>query len=828
MDEKFNRMCSLIGHSSTYLRTCCSSLHFAFRHTLYVVLFALFGMTLVVNPAWAKPAKEHIWVRIHVDGAGVWPVNAKGNCWDPCNFGKRALPKRQIQPYKEYTRDVGFKSMMTGWKAPDVKVYLNFGKQRIETPVVSNTTEPKWSFSKIISIAPHEGWTIRVVDVDSWGEQTIGRYTHRLLPPAFHRSGVFTLRKVGQIEYLRIRVERLARQYVRSPRTAKHTKNPPSSLTKKHKHTVRTKKPIHRQSLSTKTPKKSSVSARIKSTSLRKAPLHRPRTAPPLVRTLPRIVRKKSVQPLKRAKNPAGRVLTQTKKKTKHIERPKWSFFRITIHKANIWPVRSSSHCWDMCFTRSSKLPPRGLETFDSYFIHPLFKDLSKGYHAPDPWIELKIGSSTWKTRVVGNTLKPKWSQSFIVRGRTSESVSIRVLDKDSWGSEVIGHWKHQGLPKAWKKGGRFILRQVDQVERLEMQVEPLRRVEPPRNHLRSVRNVPPHVRFVKITVVKAKIWPLTSKRKCWDTCTSWKVPLLPPRGLSQKGVYEKDPGFRMLSQGRTAPDPRVKIKLGAYDMYITPTKTNTVEPKWNASHIFRLRGNQPMTVTVSDDDQNVAHDVLRTYRSTRELMDRWSEEVIGTYTIKNLPIQMVEGGRLILRSFGQVEYLELKVEPLPYKPSNSDCEGVYRVRVAELQINALRADGRAWHPGVGRMSLPSAYTKIWLGSQKLETPVAYKRLKAIYQTSRIIPIRKHMTMSIEVRDFTVGFRLSFDKQVKVPLLPIRVGIGMKNEPSSQSIGQTAFLSVCDLIKRSKNGVVQLKPFGQVKKVLLFFDKISS
>jgi hypothetical protein len=780
---------------------------FLFFLALFVVPLAFGGPT---KQAFAKAdspatdANRKIWIRLTIEKATVWPVKADGSCWDPCGWSRPTLPQRQLKPYAWYLKKPAFKKMVNGWKAPDVQVQISFGKTSYKTKVATDTTQPRWPVSKILSIDPRSSWRVKVVDKDSWNEEVIGAYSHRALPLAFREGGSFTLRKIGQVESIHFRIERLSPRRAKMAKSAEARKSPsvPKSMSKQTVPRRPTPRPVRRQ------------------VAFKKKPPVRNRQAPAAPRK-PAIVTPRATPKPPVAKKVA---VSKTQPSQPNV-RP--LFYRVTLLRADIWPVKPSGHCWDWCWSRAKKMPPRGLHSYQSYYLQPTFKSLAKGRWAPEPWVSFAVGNKSWRTRSLPNTTQPSWKKSFLLNGSRTGPVVIRVMDKDTFGSELIGEWKRTAFPASWKKGGVFTLEMFGQVERLKIRVQPVFPRSPGTRVLKAAHTIPPGVRFVKVTVVKARIWPLRKDKSCWDTCARWSVPSLPPRGLRPFDSYMKHQGFKSLAAGHVAPDPRVKIQIGKYDKYITPTKANTLTPIWNATHIFRIRGNAPMTITVSDDDQNVAHDILRTYRSTRELMDRWSEQVIGQVKTDRLPIQMVTGGRVILRDFGQVEYLELKVEPVQVSKQDTTCEGVYRVRIAELGVNQKRADGRPWHAGVGRMSYPSPYITLWLGSQKLETPVAYKRFESVYQTSRIVPIRKQTTVSIDVRDFSVGFRLSFDKQIKVPFLPVRVGIGMKNEPSSQAIGQTAFFSACTLIKRAKHGMVQLKPFGQVSKVVLFFDKLS-
>ncbi|MCK6511046.1 hypothetical protein L6R29_13875 [Myxococcota bacterium] len=816
-------------------------------------LFGFLGISVPL-PVGAKPIEEEgVWVRLSIVGAKIWPVKATGECWDACGWGKISLPERGFHPYAHYLRHTGFRQMTTGWKAPDVRVILRIGPHQIVTPVVKNTTQPTWEVTKLLRVKPTDRFEVQVEDVDAWGSDRIGRVEEERLPREILEGGRLILRKVMQVESIefkivRLNVEKKESKIARSPSVmpmaalklaepsgavvyARGTEpnSPSTSAQDKNKPNSPSVAPVPRTLAHELTAKKTAQETPKQTTKQTPKEIAKQTPKETAQKTdVSKITASPKATDTKAEKSETKKAVAEKTARTEEmrpVAQPK-RLFRISMIRAQIWPVKVSQQCWD-CWGKVKELPPRGLREFTPYYTQPSFREVASGAGAPDPWAEIKMGGHAWKTDVRQDTLQPVWKKPEFVRLGKDDRIEIRLLDKDAFSSEEIGVYRGHGLPAAvWEDGGVWEIPTFGQVERVFVHMERLKQFEANLPITQKPFAIPPSVQFVRVTVVKARLWPLNEKGDCWDGCPGAGTPSLPPRGLQDISIYTQNEDFKRLSEGRRAPDPRVKIQLGDYDVFITPTLNNTVHPEWNASHVFRIRGNEPLTVTVTDDDETVAHDFLGTYRSTRELIQRWAEDPIGRFSTPHLPRVFVEGGRLILRSFGQVEMLELKIEPLQQVVSDPRCEGVYRVRIAEVDVTETRADGKPWHTGIGSMKLPSPFLTVWLGSQKLETPVAHHRLKAIYQSHRLIPIRQDTTFTLEVSDFSVGLNLSVDQSVRVPFLPIRVGIGMRRDPDVQQIGQTAHLSVCELIQGAKQGKVRIPAFGRVKSVLMFFDKV--
>lgn len=745
----------------------------------------------------AKKQKEY-WVKLSIKRAHVWPVKKDGRCWDPC-MGKRYLmPVRQLEPFDFYLKNKNFRNLNKGWKAPDLRVQIQIDGRKWSTKTNSDSPKANWNFRKLVRIRPNSKLVITVFDNDLWSHDVIGRFTTSNVPQKLLTGGTLLLRKIGQVELLELKSERL--QPVQKTSSLPQKEAP--LLPQKAKLRLENNDPVHKQS-----------------------------RIPSETKTIP-YEEKEIVLKTQKARNLEKQIIALKKKTVSNAiksKKPDVQIFRLTIKQANLWPIKKTKRCWDLCVFKRTKLPPRGMPNYKSYYTNGTFRKMATGYGAPDPWVQIKSKSKVWKTKILKNILQPKWNASFLIRLKKGDPISLTVYDQDLYFKEKMGQVNLKSLPGNWWDGGKWTLRSFGQVESLEIELKPLNTTKKKTVVQYVEANELPEstMQFVRVTVVKAKLWPLTKHKGCWDPCTSGYRKPFPTRGLSNYKYYLKDSNFQEMTQGTRSPDPRVRVQIGNYDLYVTPTIQNSTEPTWNASHLFRLRGNEPITISVTDDDETIAHDLLRTYRTTRELMGRWSADTIGTIKLPHLPKQALKGGTVVLRSFGQVEMLELKFEPVQRTVTEEGCEGVYRVRIAELEVEKTRFDGKPWHAGIGRLGNPSPFIKLNFGGYLLETPVAYKQLKIVYQSSRLIPIRKTTPLSLIVKDFSVGVRFSLDKQYKIPFLPIRVGLGMKREPSAQEIGQNAFLTLCPLLKKAKNGKVRIPPFGRVKSLLLFFDKIS-
>ena len=815
----------------------------------FFALFGVFGGSSSVEakpPAEAKPQEGQRWIRLTIVDAKIWPVRSDGSCWDPCGWGQIKLPPRALVPYAEYLRDPDFAKMTTGQKAPDVFIRLKIGQHLLQTPVQNNTTQPRWMTKHLLPIRPTDRFHLAVLDKDTWGSEVIGQLEEARLPQAFFQGGTLRLQKLMQAEEITFHIEQIADPH--PPKQAAKAQDTSSLLSTVEaapssqpveKRQAKGKKeamPIKKDAAESEARKKKIIEQKTTKKDKKKKDT-----------LLKNGVEKNAVAKSATEKNAVVKSATEKKKtgeeetkkkavvkkgegekKTVEIKPPlpPARLFRVTEIKAHIWPVKASQQCWD-CWGKTTELPPRGLREFTPYYTQPAFRQIATGGGAPDPWAELAFGEQRWKTSVLPDTLQPIWKEPQYVRVRQGDPISIRLWDKDPLSSEEIGSFRSTRLPDTlWERGGIWEIPAFGQVERVFLHLERLPIYETKLPITEKPLPIPPSIQFVRITVVRAEIWPTNAAEGCWDSCPMKGKVVLPPRGLKDQSVYEKDANYKALSTGRSAPDPRVKIQIGKHDMYITPTLDNTIRPIWNASNVFRIRGNEPVTISVYDDDETIAHDFFRTYRSTRELIARWAEEEIGRYYSPYLPEVFLRGGTLILRSFGQVDLLELKIEPLEQVVQDARCDGVYRVRVAEVNVKETRADGKPWHAGYGSMVLPSPFVTVWLGNQKLETPVAHNRLQAIYQSARLIPIQQDTTFTIEVSDFSVGLNLSLDRQISIPFLPLRVGLGMRRDPDVQQMGQTARLSACELIKEAKQGRVMLPAFGQVSSVLLFFDRV--
>jgi hypothetical protein len=173
--------------------------------------------------------------------------------------------------------------------------------------------------------------------------------------------------------------------------------------------------------------------------------------------------------------------------------------------------------------------------------------------------------------------------------------------------------------------------------------------------------------------------------------------------------------------------------------------------------------------------------------------------ELIGSYTANTIPPQLINDGRLVLRSFGQVEELVLTARIVERKVSPS-CEGVYRLRIAEFSVQPTKASGQPWDRGVGKMQWPDVVVKLKIGNSSIKTPQQDDTLATIFtDVSSVITIKQGMTVSLKVIDVDY-----FGKY--------------------EMIGETAMTDACQLL--NPEGIYSFKNFDRVNKVVIIIEKL--
>lgn len=296
-------------------------------------------------------------------------------------------------------------------------------------------------------------------------------------------------------------------------------------------------------------------------------------------------------------------------------------------------------------------------------------------------------------------------------------------------------------------------------------------------------------VTFLKIKVERAMIWPTKPDGKCWDICLGKKFKL-PERNLGPEEYtkYFENTEFRKACTGTWAPDPIVQIKIGQYDTFTTTKKDNTCSPEWNVEHTFRVEQGAGFTVNVCDNDGAGGQQVKC--------------DPIGSYTAATVPAELLGGGKLVLKRFGQVEALFLSAQVVQQQapPAAPSCDGTYRVRIVEYEVKETKANGDPWDKGWGKFKKPDVIVKVAIGSDQIESP--------------------------KKQDTTAAKLDGVQREVLIKAgTPVRIEVLDQDPKGFDTIGQAAFPDVCTLIRESQNGVYTFKPFEQVVKVVIIFEK---
>lgn len=291
-------------------------------------------------------------------------------------------------------------------------------------------------------------------------------------------------------------------------------------------------------------------------------------------------------------------------------------------------------------------------------------------------------------------------------------------------------------------------------------------------------------VKYLQITIKSLKVWPVKPSGRCWDPCLGKRYKL-PARGNKKYTDYLNHPSFKKLCTGTKAPDPLVEINIGKYEKFTTDKINNQCAPNFNISFTVPLNTSLPFKLAVYDNDGAAGIQVKR--------------DMMGLINRDSLPAKLAAGGTLVFRDFGQIEELVLESKIIT-KEVKKGCEGVYHVRVVEFAVNDKKADGKKWDRGFGKSVKPDVMLSLKIGTHSFESKKQANSLKGIFSNiSKTIPIQKGMPVILGLNDKDLFNR----KEV---------------------IGQTAVSDVCSLI--NKSGVYTFKPFGQVSKVVVLFNKV--
>lgn len=429
-------------------------------------------------------------------------------------------------------------------------------------------------------------------------------------------------------------------------------------------------------------------------------------------------------------------------------------------------------------------------------------------------WVQ---DGSGWEKRDVVRLNGAKWARA-LTRKQICEdkkygihmvAVQIGVKINGWWYSPKNKRWQKQFIsylqtkqayrcgpsPSAWPSGGTGIVKAKKPAIRLEhlpllpgaKRPIPRARLIRPAGSLLIVPNPKTKVegvRYIRIHVQRAMLWPVRHTGRCWDPCLGKRY-RLPARDQNPTAFhkYFKHVEFNKVCTGTTAPDGLVEIKIGKYEKFTTTKMNNSCSPEWkNTSHVFRVSPNDSFSISVYDNDG------MAGFQAKRDLM--------GTYTAPRVPNQLLRGGYLLLRRFGQVEALILRAE-IVKKPRRRGCRGAYQVRIVEVEVEKTKPTGGSWDRGFGFMTKPDVIASFSSKQQELKTPKLGNAFSSKYtNTSASFFFRRGQGVRLKVID--------------------------KDPGGHDLIGEKSIGNICRLIRK---GGIHTFSFGRVKKLVVIFEK---
>ena len=298
-------------------------------------------------------------------------------------------------------------------------------------------------------------------------------------------------------------------------------------------------------------------------------------------------------------------------------------------------------------------------------------------------------------------------------------------------------------------------------------------------------------IRFVKITIHSARVWPVNGKGFYWDMRLRPKnLPMASGKSyddLKNDAAFKKACTGNVLTKKKVA-DPFVVLKIGKYEKFETVKINNTCAPDFNVSKTFRIASDDKIVAEVWDNDGAAKV--------------RFKKELIGRRSFDPVPGKLFNGGKLVIRNFGRVLSLTLsatvvKKQVAPaVKPKT--CDGVYRVRIVEAKVKEKRANGKSWDWGFGKKKRPDVIVELKVGGHTVTTAKKTDSIQMTFQNAhKTFAIKKGTAVNLLVKD--------------------------KDLKGFESIGQTATVDACKLIHGSGKHV--FKNFGQVEKVVVIFEK---
>ena len=293
----------------------------------------------------------------------------------------------------------------------------------------------------------------------------------------------------------------------------------------------------------------------------------------------------------------------------------------------------------------------------------------------------------------------------------------------------------------------------------------------------------PTPTKFLQITIKSIKVWGTKKNGRCWDPCLGKRYKL-PKRGKKNYSFYLKNKAFKQACTGVKAPDILASIAIGKYEKFTSRKLDNRCQASFNITHTFRVSASDDFRIGIYDSDDIAGFP--------------FKFDTIGVWQASVIPLKLFNGGTFILRHFGQVEEMVLTSKVLK-PPTSNKCEGVYKIRIVEFDVKTTKENGQTWDHGIGKFKNPDVNITLKIGKHTLETPTQLNSFHKIFlKTGTILPIKKGSEVFLNV----------YDKD----------SLG-----KSDLIGQTAVLNVCQII--NQKGIYTFPPFGQVKKVVVIFEK---